>query len=413
MNTRSSNSAKGKQPSGNNPQPTSPLYPPLPLPSPDEELESNREDEVLDLRAQIQALQQAQVHQNIETKNSIDSIKELFQQLITRDEPRQQLPTHHGSDSPLPTTERAHSTPESDSFSNKLSKKRPDPKELSDGTDPTFESWRILVRGKLRANADHFPTDEDKMDYVFGRTTGKAQKHLLPRFDEDSPARFTTADEMIQYLAARYINPNKVRDARYDYGKLLMKSSETFADFQTTFLHLAGEGQIHSDNLRLDLYDKLTTQLQERLAATLEDLDTYQKLANRCLSLDTELKRIATRVDRQKRFKEERISAPARRAILPPSEALPTPTQNEVPHVVTTPFRPSATLQRSVTPTRVTTQSGSLTPTAVKCYNCGKPDHKAKECTEPRRATDLKEIEEEIGEEEWEEDSVEAGKDYA
>jgi hypothetical protein len=131
----------------------------------------------------------------------------------------------------------------------------------------------------LRTNADHFPTEEEKIDYVFGRTTRKAQKHLLPRFDKDSPARFTTAEEMIQYLAPRYINPNKVRDARYDYRKLFIKASEPFADFQTIFLHLAGEGQIHSDNLRLDLYDKLTTQLQERLAATLEDLDTYQKLA--------------------------------------------------------------------------------------------------------------------------------------
>jgi hypothetical protein len=81
-----------------------------------------------------------------------------------------------------------------------------------------------------------------------------------------------------------------------------MKASESFADFQTTFLHLAREGQIHSDNLRLDLYDRLTTQLQECLTAKLEDLDSYQKLANRCISLDTELKRITTRADRQKRF---------------------------------------------------------------------------------------------------------------
>jgi hypothetical protein len=152
----------------------------------------------------------------------------------------------------------------------------------------------------LRANADHFLTDEDKMFYVFGRTTRDVQKHLLSRFDEDSPTRFTTVAEMIQHLASIYVNPNKVRDARYSYSKLVMRTGQPFAEFQTTFLHLAGEGQVPADSLRLDLYDKLTTPLQERLAVMLEDLDTYAKLAARCLSLDTELKRIATRIDRQK-----------------------------------------------------------------------------------------------------------------
>jgi hypothetical protein len=177
------------------------------------------------------------------------------------------------------------------SYSAKFSKKRPDPKELSDRVDPTFEK-------------------QDKIDYVFGRTAGKAQKHLLPRFDKDSPVRFTTTTEMIQHLTPIYVNLNKVRDTRYDYGKLFIKAGDSFTDFQTTFLHLAREGQIHSDNLRLDLYDKLTTQLQERLAATLENLDTSQKLANRCISLDTELRRITAQADRQKRFQIVTLSTP-------------------------------------------------------------------------------------------------------
>src|SRR6266487_7205207 len=81
-----------------------------------------------------------------------------------------------------------------------------------------------------------------------------------------------------------------------------MKSNQSFAEFQTIFLHLAGEGEIPADSLRLDLYDKLTTQLQERLAAILVDLDTYKKLTDHCMSLDTELKRINACVDRQKQF---------------------------------------------------------------------------------------------------------------
>jgi hypothetical protein len=415
MNTRASSSARGKQPSDNN---TSDLQ--------------DRSSPSPDLKVQFRALRDAQAKQALdvaETKNTMDNIQQLLLQLTasttgsntvheTIERPSATPSTAPPDDSP--TREQDLGTPVTTfSHTTQWSKKRPDPKELSDGVDPTFESWRILIKGKLRTNADHFPTEEDKMDYVFGRTTGRAQKHLLPRFDEDSPARFTTAEEMIQHLAPRYINPNKVRDARYDYGKLFMKAGESFADFQTTFLHLAGEGQIHSDNLRLDLYDKLTTQLQERLAATLEDLDTYQKLANRCLSLDTELKRISARVDRQKRFKDDRTSTSVPNTSLP-TLALPTsnPIRNEAARALTTPYRPraptaapppygpSAILQRSATPTTTTRFNSPAPATTATCYNCRKPGHMANDCVEPKRTADVKEIEEE-------EDTVEAGKEYA
>ena len=111
------------------------------------------------------------------------------------------------------------------------SKKLPDPIPLSNGTDPAFESWRIQIKGKLRANADYFPTEEDRMFYTFSRTTGDAQKHLLSRYDEDSPFRFASATEMIQHLASIFVNPNKVRDARYDYNKLVIRTRQAFTEF--------------------------------------------------------------------------------------------------------------------------------------------------------------------------------------
>src|SRR5436189_4306178 len=60
------------------------------------------------------------------------------------------------------------------------SAKIPDPPILTDGKDPTFENWKLQIRGKLQVNADHFPTDEARMAYVFSRTGGDAQGHLWP-----------------------------------------------------------------------------------------------------------------------------------------------------------------------------------------------------------------------------------------
>jgi hypothetical protein len=97
---------------------------------------------------------------------------------------------------------------------------------------------------------------------------------------------------MIQHLAAHYTNPNKVYNAKYNYNRLTMKARQPFVEFQTQFLHLSNEAQILVKNLRLDLYNKLTTQLQEKLAVNLRTLDTFEKLSTCCLSLDLELKRI-------------------------------------------------------------------------------------------------------------------------
>jgi hypothetical protein len=60
------------------------------------------------------------------------------------------------------------------------SPKQPDPPLLSDGKDPTYTSWSILVQAKLQDNDDHFPSENSKLTYVYSCTTGAAQAHLEP-----------------------------------------------------------------------------------------------------------------------------------------------------------------------------------------------------------------------------------------
>jgi len=233
------------------------------------------------------------------------------------------------------------------------------------------------MQAKLRANADHYPTEEDKMEYVFSRTLGNAQKHLLPRFDEDSPMRFISFREMLQHLASIYVNPNKVRDAQYDYRRLRMDTGQTFATFQTTFLHLAGEGQIPQSSYRLDLFDKLPTHLQRMLLPVLDDLETYEQLATRCLTLDTGLKRIEEmNLKRRSPRTEPKTST---FATLPAGTSR-LATSSPLPRISTTPDRTS----------RPSTQPEP----AVTCYNCQKQGHYAGSCPEPRK-TDLNAFDEE------------------
>jgi hypothetical protein len=69
-----------------------------------------------------------------------------------------------------------------------------------------------------------------------------------------------------------------MQNACRDYWRLNMRANETFPDFYTRFLHLASEGRILDEDLRLDLYDKITLELQHAIAPTEETLTTLQEL---------------------------------------------------------------------------------------------------------------------------------------
>ena len=52
------------------------------------------------------------------------------------------------------------------------------PPLLTDGIKPTFDNWKLQLQDKLKVNADHFPTVQARMAYVFGCTGGDAQTYL-------------------------------------------------------------------------------------------------------------------------------------------------------------------------------------------------------------------------------------------
>ena len=54
---------------------------------------------------------------------------------------------------------------------------------------------------------------------------------------------------MINCLALVYKDWYKVQNARLDYKSLTMRTTETFAEFNTCFLHLAGQAKIPQEDL--------------------------------------------------------------------------------------------------------------------------------------------------------------------
>ena len=58
--------------------------------------------------------------------------------------------------------------------------KQPDPPLLSDGKEPMYTSWSILICTKLWDNNDYFPSEDSKLTYIYRHMTGDAQAHLEP-----------------------------------------------------------------------------------------------------------------------------------------------------------------------------------------------------------------------------------------
>jgi hypothetical protein len=177
----------------------------------------------------------------------------------------------------------------------KKSTKHPDPDKLNSKKEgPKFENWKILITDKLKANADHYPAEDDKKIYVYGRTTGDAQKHLTPRYQKDVDAGgFATALEMISYLATIFEDPNKKQNAWDRFRVLFMKKDQEFTDFYTTFLHEAGEAEISETTLPAELRARISIDLKKALVHIdgVEDLG-LQELATKLTQRDQQLKKI-------------------------------------------------------------------------------------------------------------------------
>ena len=184
---------------------------------------------------------------------------------------------------------------------------------------------------------------------------------------------------MIDHLASIYTNPNREREAKYLYNNLRMKTAETFLEFQTKFLHLAGEGDIAAGNLRDDLYDKLTVRLQNAIAPVLLDLPSYSVLSRRCISLDAELTRIDQRNSRVREAREKStLSGEAKARAGQYTETIPITTATSTPSVRAT--------------TETPRQSESVDATHITCFNCGEKGHYANVCSKPKKPLDLKDI---------------------
>lgn len=247
---------------------------------------------------------------------------------------------------------------------------------------PSWYTWVTTIQNKLKVNHDHFESQDARMLCVFSHTTGTAQEHLLPRYEDASPARFCDAEEMISYLETIYGNAFKQRDAQYQLSKLVQEDKETFSDFQSRFMKLAQESRtpVNSD-LVTSLYDKLSPPFRNAVLSRYVPGMSYQSFVSSAAFIDEETRR-NTR-DLQKLLSNVRTPG-----------GYPAPRVN--PAMIRKPAsdQPAAGLLTFPTHSPITanTAKGPKSDPTMLCYNCAKAGHMARDCPLPKRQISVHEI---------------------
>jgi hypothetical protein len=102
--------------------------------------------------------------------------------------------------------------------------------------NPTFDFWYLVLTAKFEVNSDYFTSEQARKYQVYVYTEDVASEYLYSCYKPDAAESFGTAQKIIIYFKQFFQNPYRVRDARYEYQSLKIKSTDIFFEFQIIFL---------------------------------------------------------------------------------------------------------------------------------------------------------------------------------
>lgn len=249
--------------------------------------------------------------------------------------------------------------------------KIPDPPMLTDGKEPRFDDWLLLMNQKLAANADHFNTSQLRMAYVASRCEGKSRKHITPRMREGALNPYDDSKDMLDHLKTIYSDPNRVATAKHQFRLLYMKTSDRFHDFLSEFLYLAAESGIMEEDWKDELYHKLTTELQKLCISDSIKEGDFQEFSSAVSQTANRLDVINHRAQKNRSF---------------PSSSNRDTTKNQ--------GRGDGTVKPERSPS---SSSATINRTQLmkegKCFHCQAHGHLARDCTVKATVSELEELE--------------------
>ncbi|EED18927.1 retrotransposon polyprotein, putative [Talaromyces stipitatus ATCC 10500] len=262
----------------------------------------------------------------------------------------------------------------------KKSPKIPDGKKLSDGKDPRYESWKIDVRAKLKANKDQYDTPEARRAYVKSMCEGEAAEHLLARLRDDAPDPFIDADDMIEHLDTIYLDANRVSNAKMDFRNLTQGKTR-FQTFLSKFALLALDSGLSRSEWKEELYYKMNTEMKRAVMRESNDSTmSYEEFVKFCTMQANRLEQIA-------REEKTQRTADNRNNFNPTASGIPSTDKKST-------AAKASNSNDDKKKKSLPWQDPELKPLMEQglCFNCKQPGHRRNSCPF-KKGTEIKEIE--------------------
>ena len=273
--------------------------------------------------------------------------------------------------------ERARSgTPSSTStILGKRSQRLPDPDLLTDGKgtakgEAAWDDWIHKIHDKLEVNHDHYENERSKIAYVCSRTAGRAATILWARRRKDSTNPYLTADQVLEDLARNFDDPDRHKNARRDFKKL-MQGTKTFHDFFSEFMRLATILDVPERDLIDHLEDKIAPRLNNMLMGMNHTTMTIDQTRDYLIKLDNSQRSAAAR-------KLEALQDSQRKDV-PLRESARAPKQ------VT--FRKPVAFARDASPRFTPNSQRKEDVDEARCFICHRPGHLAADCPDGKKSS--------------------------
>lgn len=171
------------------------------------------------------------------------------------------------------------------------SEKTPDVDRF-DGTRDKLPTFVAECRVKFAENADRYPTQESRMNYVFTRCTGAAKDQLLPFWESDTVAQlapFNDTDSLLSWLQVCFGDPNPKGTAQSKISHLRMANrefSQYLADFNK---HIERTGW-NTEAQKSALMSGLSNELKNLLIHHDTEEMGLRELTSLCMRLDNKIR---------------------------------------------------------------------------------------------------------------------------
>lgn len=243
------------------------------------------------------------------------------------------------------------------------STKFPDPPVFTNGLDPTWDDWSYKVTAKLRANSDHYPTEQNKIDYVVNRLGGKASTHTKIRKLPEGPNPYTAWQDVLEHLAGTFEETNAAQIADVELDALVMGNS-TFREFFGELMRLGNELGKADHELRSLLLKKVTPKYADRVRGSHHwEHGSLREIKNYLILIDDAY------------YAEKAKQALQKAAIKPAAAAIST---RSTPYIA--PAKRATPVAKTIVTADVKKEPSDE---VLICFNCGEEGHTRRNCKHP------------------------------